>query len=477
MLRIRLRSFAARIGLVLLVGLAANPLRADVKPNGLFTDNMVLQRDIRIPVWGTAEEGDRIAVSLGDKKADTVAKDGKWRVNLAPLPAGGPYKLVIEGPTNRFDLKNVMVGDVWIAGGQSNMEMHLRDCAGGPAAVAASANPQIRLFTVPRPAKGIGPATPQSDVAGSWSECGPNTVADFSGVAYFFGRSLEHDLKVPIGLINSNVGGTQAERWMSKAAFDAVPELKQMHAFRPFELYNGMIHPLIPFGIRGVIWYQGESNADQAWYYRKLFPAMIKDWRDEWKQGDFPFLFVQLAPWKVNDARKADHTWPELREAQLLTMLNVPKTAMAVITDVGDAKDIHPKRKQPVGERLALAARRALAYGGNREYSGPIYSSLTIKGNEAILHFQHVGSGLACKGDHLTGFTIAGADQKFHDAAARIDGDTVVVSSPDVAQPVAVRYGWWDVPVVNLWNKDDLPASPFRTDDFPMLTAPQGVGK
>ena len=343
-----------------------------------------------------------------------------------------------------------------------------RDCADGHAAVAASANPRIRLFNV----RHRDSPKPESDVSGNWSECGPKSTDDFSAVAYYFGRALKRDQKVPIGLISSNVGGTPAKRWLNKDAYDAIAELKDMPHKELGDLYNAMIHPLIPFGIRGVIWYQGESNADRAWHYRTLFPAMIKNWRDEWKQGDFPFLFVQLAPFQKIKTEPTDSNWAELRDAQLHTMLTVPNTAMAVITDVGDEKDVHPKRKEPVGERLALAAGH-LAYGDKREYSGPTFSELTIQGAEATVHFQHVGGGLLCKGQKLTGFTIAGSDQKFHNAEAAIVGDTVVVGNPEVPEPVAVRFGWADYPVVNLWNKDGLPASPFRSDDFPLRTEPK----
>jgi sialate O-acetylesterase len=278
---------------------------------------------------------------------------------------------------------------------------------------------------------------------------------------------------VPIGLINSNVGGTTAERWMSKESLEAETTIKDMPRSQGAnDLYNSMIHPLIPFGIKGAIWYQGESNAGLAWQYRTLFPAMIKDWRTEWKQGDFPFFFVQLAPFTGIVNQPQDSNWAELRDAQLYTMLHSPKTGMAVITDVGDEKDIHPKRKQQVGARLAIAA-RAVAYGESIEPTGPIFDRLEIKGREAIVRFSHLGGGLEAKGDKLTGFTVAGDDKKFHNAEAKIDGDTVVVSSDQVQQPVAVRFGWAQYPVVNLWSKDGLPASPFRTDEFPLTTQPK----
>jgi sialate O-acetylesterase len=446
-------------------------VNAAVTPAGIFTDNMVLQRDMALPVWGTADGGEKVAVSIEGQKIETEASpQGQWRVELKPLKAGGPYELRIDGAKNQIALKNVLVGDVWIASGQSNMELNVQSAANAPAEIAGSANSKIRLFTVPR----HGAPKPETDVNGHWEEAGPKTVPSFSAVAYFFGRALEKETHVPVGLINCNVGGTTAERWMSKESLDAIPALKDMPRTQGAnDLYNAMVHPLIPFGIRGAIWYQGESNAGQAWYYRTLFPAMIKDWRDEWKEGDFPFLFVQLAPFMSINPEPTDSEWAELRDAQLHTMQTVPNTAMAVITDVGDERDIHPKRKQQVGERLALAA-RALANGEKLEYSGPIFDHLAVEGHDAIVHFKHVGAGLTVKGDKLTGFTISGEDRKFHNATARIDGNTVIVSSPQVANPVAVRFGWANYPVVNLWNNDGLPASPFHSDNFPLRTQPKG---
>ncbi len=443
---------------------------ARVSVNGMFSDNAVLQQGIKLPVWGTADNGEKVIISIGDQKVETTAAGGKWRTELAPLKAGGPYTLVIEGPTDRIEAQNVLVGEVWIAGGQSNMQMKVDEAANANDEIKSSENSQIRLITIDR----HGSPAPKDDVQGKWVECGPKTVGNFSAVAYFFGRALQKKLNVPVGLINCNLGGTTAERWMSKESLDAETELTDMKRTQGAnDLYNGMIHPLIGYGIAGAIWYQGESNADRAYAYRTLFPAMIKDWREEWKQGNFPFLFVQLAPFMQISKNPQESNWAELREAQLLTTQKSPHTAMAVITDVGDEKDIHPKKKQPVGERLAVAA-RALAYGEKIEYSGPTYESLTISGRDAILHFGHVGGGLVAKGEKLTGFTIAGEDKKFHNADARIEGSTVVVSSSEVEKPVAVRLGWANFPVVNLWNRDDLPASPFRTDDFPVTTQPKG---
>jgi sialate O-acetylesterase len=444
----------------------AAPAQAEIKPSGLFNDNCVLQRDMEIPVFGTGTDGEKVSVTLDQDKAEATVKDGKWLAKLKPLKAGGPYTLTIAGNKDKVECKNVLVGDVWVCGGQSNMEMGMGGTANAKAAIEASANDKIRLITIPR----HGKPSPQDDVSAKWEVCGPQTVGGFTAVGYYFGRALQKDLNVPIGLINSNVGGTPAERWTPKEALAAEPAL-DVYAknANSSDLYNAMIHPLIRYAVKGAIWYQGESNAGQAYRYRTLFPTMIKSWRTAWNEGELPFFFVQLAPFMKIEDHPTDSNWAELREAQLLTLKNVPKTGMAVITDVGDEKDIHPKQKQPVGERLAQAA-RAVAYGEKVEPSGPIYASMVVSGPEVTLKFDHVGQGLMMKGDKLTGFTIAGEDKKFVNADAKIVGDTVVVSSPEVPKPASVRFGWANYPVVNLWNKDGLPASPFRTDTWPATT-------
>jgi sialate O-acetylesterase len=440
---------------------------AAVKLHGLFTDNMVLQQGAKVPVWGTADANEKVTVSIHDQTVSvTAGKDGKWQLTLKKLKAGGPFDMTVAA-SNTIKLTNVLVGEVWVCSGQSNMEWPVTASRDPKNAIANSKNPLIRLFFTP---KTPNKAAPQSELGTwkgptTWLECGPETVPGFSAVGYFFGRDLQRARNVPVGLIQSAWGGTAAERWTSKDVLESTAGLKGL---KSSDLYNGMIAPLIPFAIKGAIWYQGESNASQAYQYRTLFPAMIKNWRDDWKQGNFPFLFVQLAPYD----RVKGNTWPELREAQLITAQKVPNTAMVVITDLGDPKDIHPKDKDPVGARLALCA-QAIAYHEKVTYSGPEYSRRKIDGNKVVLSFKHVGKGLVAKGGPLTGFTIAGADKEFVKAEAAIEEDKVVVSSPMVAAPVAVRYGWANYPVVNLYNRDGLPASPFRTDDFPLLTAPK----
>lgn len=489
--------------LVFLLVSYAQFARAEVKPNSLFSDGVVLQQGIAVPIWGTAKDGEKITVKMQNQTATTTAKNGRWMVKLKPLKAGGPFTLTISGD-NELAIKDVLVGEVWLCSGQSNMAFALSRAANANEAIPAATDPQLHLYTVPRAATD----QPLKDAPGTWKECSPQSASNFSAVAYFFGRDLRKALNVPIGLIHSSVGGTPAEAWTSLATLEADPELKKIldrHAEavknydptkaaeqhkqavarykqavakakadgteppraptaprepsqnvqRPTGLYNGMIAPLEPFAIAGAIWYQGEANSGRAAEYQKLFPAMIKNWRSAFDVGDFPFLFVQIAPHQ--------NMSPEIREAQMLTAQRVPHTAMAVITDIGEEKDIHPTKKEPVGARLALAA-RAIAYKEKIEYSGPAYDSMKVKGNEAVLSFKHVGGGLVAKGGELKGFVIAGDDGKFVPATAKIEGDKVVVSSPSVSKPTAARYGWANTPDANLWNKADLPASPFRTD-------------
>jgi sialate O-acetylesterase len=508
----------------LFLALSTLPLaaRADVKLPKVIGDNMVVQRDIKIPIWGTADPGERVEVSLEDRHADATADaHGHWKAVLGALPAGGPYELTIAGK-NKITLKNVLVGEVWVCSGQSNMEMSVNRAMNAEQDIAAANYPKIRLFTVPKKVA----ETPLDDIAAGpnqtvqWVECSPQTVPGFSAVGYFFGRDLYKALDVPIGLIHTSWGGTPAESWTSKETLEADPELRPIaarwektlrdypeakekyekqlatwkeeaakakaegkpeprrpveplgpqHPHRAAGLYNAMITPLVPYAVRGAIWYQGESNAGRAYQYRKLLPAMIRDWRKAWQNEEFPFLIVQLANFMQRAPEPGDSDWAELREAQLQT-LSVPHTGLGVTIDIGEANDIHPKNKQDVGHRLALIA-EATTYGKDVEYSGPSYASMHAEGSAIRLRFTHAGGGLVAKrGDKLEGFAIAGKDRKFHWAEAKIDGDSVVVRSDQVADPVAVRYAWANNPATNLYNKAGLPASPFRTDDWEGITA------
>lgn len=486
-----------RLLLIVVVLLAAvAPVQASIILPGLFTDHMVLQRDIALPVWGSAQPGEIVTVTIGDRKASAQAdENGRWRVRLDPLPAGGPLEMTIKG-SNTITLKDVLVGEVWVCSGQSNMGWTVNRSANATEEIAAAGNPKIRLFDVPRRMA----IEPQTFLGGQWEVCSPETAGTFSAVGYFFGRELQKAIDVPVGLINSSWGGTPAESWTPRHALEADPDYKpiferweQLKARwqaesqpasspttrpqldprtspqRPMVLYNGMIQPLVPYAIRGAIWYQGESNAARAYQYRKLFPTMIRSWREAWGQDDFPFLFVQLANFKAGQKAPYSSAWAELREAQTMT-LSLPKTGMAVTIDIGDPKDIHPINKQDVGKRLALAA-RAIVHGEKIPYSGPIYEAMAVEGGKIRLRYKHTDGGLVAKNGALKGFGIAGADQKFVDAEAAVDGDSIVVSSEKVASPVAVRYAWGDAPECNLYNGAGLPASPFRTDDWPGLTA------
>jgi sialate O-acetylesterase len=483
------------------IAFCATSAQADFRLPKLFSDNLVLQQQMKTPVWGWADDGEEVTVTFRGQKVSTTAKDGKWILYLRPLKAGGPDTLTVSG-RNSITVNNVLVGEVWICSGQSNMEFPLEQSFESKADIENAANPMIRLFKVAR----LKADSPTKDVKGLWQECNSQTVGAFTAVGYYFGRALQKARNVPVGLIESNWGGSPAEVWMSQTALssddhyqreilDEYPtnrkkyetELADYKAlspeerkagkrtaprepWKPTELYNGMIYPLIPYGIQGVIWYQGESNAGRAEQYRSLFPDLIRNWRHDWNQGDFTFLAVQLAPYKPIKDQPAESDWAELREAQLKTTRILPNTGMAVITDVGDPGNIHPTKKQPVGERLALAA-RAIAYHEPITFSGPLYRKMEINGDKVTLSFDHIGKGLEARDGALKGFAICGDDRRFVWADAEIKGETIVVSSPSISKPVAVRYGWADCPVVNLWNKDGLPASPFRTDDFPMITA------
>jgi len=459
-----------RLAWALLLGLVAcgeaNFAHAEVVPNHLFTDNAVLQRDVKLPVWGTTTESDKVTVSFAGQEVSAEPAGGQWQVELAPLAVNSqPATLAITQGDAKVERKNILVGDVWVCGGQSNMEWALARFPGAGAAIATAHNDKLRLFTVQR----MNRPTPDAD---HWSLTSPETAPPFTAVGYYFGRDLQESLGIPIGLISSNVGGTAAELWTSKEALAANDEFKAKSGNPSGQLWNAMVVPLTKFPIRGVIWYQGEANAPRAWQYRTLLPTMIKCWRDAWGQGDFPFLIVQLAPFANGQPvakEPIESTWAELREAQLLTSQTLPNVGIVVITDLGDERNIHPPQKREVAERLALAA-KAIAYSQNVPYSGPIYEKQTVSNDKVILHFKHVGSGLVAADGPLQGFAIAGEDKKFVNATAKIDGDTVVVSSDQVPHPIAVRYGWADFPVVNLWNKDGLPACPFRTDDFPAIT-------
>ncbi len=501
--------------LIALIGAcyASNDARGELRLASVFSSHGVLQRGRPLPIWGWGDEGATVRVSFLGKSVETRVQGGRWRVELPAQRAGGPYELTAQSGSETVTLTNLLVGEVWVASGQSNMEWPLNRTENPAGAIAQSANDRIRLYTVPKRKA----EAPVDRIDAQWKVCGPDSVAGFSAVAYYFGRDLEKALGVPIGLIHTSWGGSPAEAWTSEPTLAAHPEFKKdildpypvrkraydesvaawekesaelkaagkeqkrgrpWPGWRPSELYNGMIHPLLPYAIAGAIWYQGESNAGQADQYSRLYPAMIRDWRAAWGQGDFPFLGVQLAPWDANRKRSlaeittkpVDSSWAELREAQWMATKVLPKVGMAVITDAGDKDDIHPQKKEPVGARLALQA-RAIAYKERLVSTGPLFRSMRVRRGAVTLTFDSVGSGLEARGGALSGFQICGADRQWVWAEAAIEGSRVVVSHPDVKEPVAVRYGWSDFPVVNLFNREGLPASPFRTDNFPLTTA------
>ena len=630
---------------ILALVLCSTQLFAEVVVARIFSNNMVLQRDMNVPIWGTADPNEKITILIDGLSISTKANAaGNWKANLPEFGAGGPYELVVSG-SNEIKFTDILFGDVYVASGQSNMEWRLDNSNNANEEVNNAIYPEIRMFYVK---KRVG-KTPKKDLdAGQWDKCTPEVAKGFSAVAYFFGRELHKDLNIPIGLISCNWGGTPAEAWTSsemlktmpdykdrvikleqgknweedieannkraeqkyqlmsnsnkalesgilKSSFNAndwqvviapnweerltgivwmrkmieipkefkgkeikfdlgritnnvtvyfnetklgttigpdfveytVPEklvksgknvitlrvvntwgkymsfdgpedrmkfyapngaviedlsgpwkynqnyepaLPEVIKYQdyPASLYNAMLAPIIPYGIKGVIWYQGESNAGRAHQYRTLFASMIEDWRIQWGQGYLPFFFVQLANFMDIPEQPTESDWAELREAQLMA-LNLPNTGMAVTMDIGERFDIHPRNKQDVGHRLALAAKKVV-YNQDIVYSGPIYKSMEVNGNEIEIAYDHVGGGLQMKGEKLIGFQIAGADKKFYWAKAIIVGGEVFVSSDQVKTPVAVRYGWGSNMDCNLYNKNGLPASPFRTDDWDGIT-------
>jgi sialate O-acetylesterase len=448
----------------------------------MFSSDMVLQRDRAIVIWGWADKGERVSITFNNVTKKTKADAaGKWKLVFPEMKAGGPYEMKVQGK-NVISLNNILIGDLWICSGQSNMGVSVKNAKNPEKEIAEADYPSIRLLNVPRNM----PTEPVDDIKNaSWKTCSPETISGFSAVAYFFGRNIYKELNVPIGLIHTSWGGSNAEAWTS------MDYLTKMDKYRSYpsvlaetvqkmesgvdvhpnkvhtSLYNGMIHPLVELPVKGVIWYQGESNASEGKLYQTLFPNMIQCWRDKWKQPDLPFLFVQLANFTDELPEPGPSNWANLREAQLMS-LSVPHTAMTVAIDVGEAKDIHPKDKQTVGDRLSRNALK-LVYGKSIADSGPVYESMQQEGNKIVLTFKHVEGGLVAKDKYgyLKSFAVAGEDKKFYWAKAMIKDNQVVVYSDKVTNPVAVRYAWADNPGdANLYNSESLPASPFRTDEW-----------
>ncbi|MCK5942579.1 MAG: sialate O-acetylesterase [Planctomycetes bacterium] len=490
--------------LALVISFAA-PAVAQAVPASVFSDHMVLQRDQPIAVWGTAGPNEEVRVLLdGTSASVTAGVDGDWLAQLPAHAAGGPFELQIQA-SNEVTIRDVLIGEVWVCSGQSNMSWSMRQHEDTEEVLPDSNDPGLRLLQFPR----VASRTPRTTIEASWRVAGPETLKDFSAVAYGFGRHLRQTLDVPVGLVHTSWGGTRAEAWTREASLQkhevlrpilerwqqtyarypqakerydrALAEWKQQaaaareagkkpprrpgapagpdHQHAPGRLHHGMIQPLVPMSFRGVIWYQGESNASRAYQYRTLFPTLIRDWRDTFGHGQFAFLFVQLASFE--DKRGHPEAWAELREAQAMALAE-PNTGMACILDLGTRNNIHPPHKLEVGRRLALLA-RADTYGQDVVPSGPVLSHYTIEGERIRLHFDHVGGGLVQKGEQLAGFEIATADGDYQPAGAVIDGDTVLVRGT-MAAPRHVRYAWRHWPEVSLFNREGLPAHPFRTD-------------
>lgn len=495
----------------------------------IISNGMVLQLQMDVTIWGWAGQNDKIGIktSWDNKTFETYTdKKGKWQVKIKTPSTGGPYTMSISNGSEQIELENILIGEVWLCSGQSNMQWSLKASSNSEEEVKNSNYSQIRFFNVAHNTSDV----PCEDAIGKWEICISHTASKFSAIGYFFGREIHKEARVPVGLINNSWGGTPAQSWIkkeillsdddykyyleidqqanenkeknlkeyderlvrwqeevnnAKASGKKSPAQPSMPgSLRPqnrcYVLYNSMIYPLMPYAIKGVIWYQGESNAGDAYLYRKLFPAMIDNWRADWGQGDFPFYFVQLSnfynnlvenrPDELPKVNPADGSaWAELREAQTMA-LSLPNTGMAVTMDIGDPYNIHPTNKMDVGKRLALLA-LAKDYGfKDITYSGPLYKNMKIENNKIRLYFDYASSGLIAKDGQLKGFTIAGENKGFVWANAQIDDDTIVVWSEEIKEPKAVRYAWANWIECNLFNKHDLPASPFRTDDWQCIT-------
>jgi sialate O-acetylesterase len=502
------RMIVSGLAAMLVCVASSRTARADVRLPAIIGNNMVLQADKPVAVWGRAAPGEDVTVTLAEAKATAKAgADGKWKVELpAQKTSATPVEMTVAGK-NTIKVGNILVGEVWAGSGQSNMQWSVAISKDAAKEIEAANFPEIRLFIVPNRLS----ALPIDDVVGSWQVCTPQTVPNNSAVLYFFGRELHQTLKVPVGLITCAWGGSRIEPWITADQFAAQSELKgeldahkqqlaaraegRLKAARdyaaavekaaaagvefpdapsfpadpaatfvsPVAMYNGMVRGIEPIALRGFLWYQGESNRGQGMHYTDLMKGLIASWRKLWNQPEMPFLFVQLAPFKYDNQ---DTLLPELWEAQTAT-LEVPNTGMAVTTDITTINDIHPPNKQDVGKRLALWA-LAHTYGKkDLVYSGPLYDSMAAEGNKIRIKFKHIGGGLVARDEKpLSWFSIAGEDKQFQKAEAAIDGETVVVSSAAVAKPVAVRFGWSQIAEPNLSNKAGLPASPFRTDKW-----------
>ena len=489
---------------------------AEVRLPAVLSDNMMVQRDVPMVIWGWTEPNEKVTVQCGEASVTIDGHDGKWQVKL-PAQAAGPVPNVTVTGSNTITISNILAGDLWFCSGQSNMQWLVKNSNHAEEEIAAADYPMMRSFT----SASVTADQPQEDVKGSWVIVSPQTAGNLTAVGYFFGRELHQRLNVPIGLVNSSWGGTPAEAWtpiatlqadadyatilerartypeqypglvekykadlikwqeaVDKAKAEGKPEPRKpekpsepgKHPNLASVLYNAKVHPLTPLPIKGVIWYQGEANTGRAYQYRKLMADLIVSWRQAWNQPELPFAQVQLANHKSRKTVPGESQWAELREAQAMVASKLPMAGLAVTIDIGKAYDIHPRNKQDVGKRLAAWAIHSVYVKNEVVPSGPQYQAIQVVGSQVYLSFNHIGSGLMVKGDELKGFALTGDDQKWHWATAGIEGDKVIVQSEAVPAPVAVRYAWADNPECNLYNKEGLPAVPFRSDDWRMST-------
>ena len=457
-------------------------LKAEVKLASIFTDNMVLQQKAQVPIWGWATPGKNVKVSTswnGRNYSGKADNTGKWLIKVATPQAGGPYDVSISDG-KAIKLKNVLVGEVWICGGQSNMEMPMKGFKGQPItgsneAILRSGNAKIRLYTVPRSSI---TEKQENSKPSAWKLAGPETVANFSATAYYFGQMLSELLQVPVGVINDSYGGSSIEAWMSPEALKSFPEIKipekgsaiKEVSRTPTTLYNGMLSPVMGFGIRGAIWYQGESNYDRPDQYELLFPAMVKEWRTAWDRGEFPFYYAQIAPYNYAQLPPyrtgGKYNSAFIRDAQRKSMAKIPNSGMAVLMDVGEEKSIHPASKKQAGTRLAYLALGQTYHIKGFGYASPAFDTLQVNENKAVIKFQNVANGLTTFGKETSLFEIAGADRKFYPAKAVVSGSSVTLTAEQVKQPVAVRYAFKDFVTGDLFGTDGLPVSSFRTDNW-----------
>jgi sialate O-acetylesterase len=478
----KMNKYARFLNIFLLFCFLTSCLHAQVKLPSIFTNNMVLQQQSECAVWGWSEKGKNISVQTswnGKKYATRADANGKWKLNIATPPAGGPYSITISDG-KPLTLNNVLIGEVWICSGQSNMEMPVKGFKGQPIigsndAILKSKNKNIRLYTVPRSSV---TEHQENSKPSEWKEAAPEAVANFSATGYFFGRLLNEMLDVPVGLINVSYSGSFAEAWMSPDALKQFPEIKipakgdtiKAVSRTPTTLFNGMLYPIIGYDMRGAIWYQGESNYEYPDRYETLFPAMVNEWRTLWGRGDFPFYYAQIAPYNYaqlppyNMGGKFNSAY--LRDAQRKAEKMIANSAMVVLMDIGEEDNIHPARKEDGGKRLALLA-LGKTYGlKGFGFASPSYDSLSVNGSIANLFFKNDDNGLTSFGKEITTFEIAGKDKIFYPAKVVLLRNSVAVSSPNVKEPVAVRYAFRDFVKGELFGTDGLPVSSFRTDDW-----------